>query len=81
MSATTTTDATDRADAYLAEVRRHLVTLADDEGRRPGTTVESISGIRPALPGGSIAAGNASQFSDGAGAVLASTAIVRESSG
>jgi len=31
MSATTTTDATDRADAYLAQVRRHLATLTDDE--------------------------------------------------
>lgn len=31
MSATTTTDATDRADAYLAEVRRHLADLTDDE--------------------------------------------------
>jgi acetyl-CoA C-acetyltransferase len=44
------------------------VTVAADEGLRPGTTVESIQGIKPALPGGVVAAGNASQFSDGAGA-------------
>ena len=36
----------------------------------PGTTYEGISGIKPALPGGVIAAGNASQFSDGAGACV-----------
>ena len=44
------------------------VTVARDEGTRDGTTAEGISGIRPALPGGVISAGNASQFSDGAGA-------------
>ena len=46
------------------------VTVSMDEGLRPGTTVENISGIRPALPGGVISAGNASQFSDGAGACV-----------
>ena len=37
---------------------------------RPGTTYEGIKDIRPALPGGVISAGNASQFSDGAGACV-----------
>ena len=46
------------------------VTISADEGIRPGTTVEAIRNIRPALPGGVIAAGNASQFSDGAGACV-----------
>jgi acetyl-CoA C-acetyltransferase len=46
------------------------VTVSADEGLREGTTVESVSGIKPALPGGVIAAGNASQFSDGAGACV-----------
>jgi acetyl-CoA C-acetyltransferase len=46
------------------------VTATRDEGLRPGTTVEAIRGIKPAVAGGSIAAGNASQFSDGAGAVV-----------
>jgi len=46
------------------------VTVAVDEGLRPGTTYDSIKGLRPALPGGVISAGNASQFSDGAGACV-----------
>jgi acetyl-CoA C-acetyltransferase len=46
------------------------VTVEKDEGLRDGTTVQALASIRPALPGGVIAAGNASQFSDGAGAVV-----------
>jgi acetyl-CoA C-acetyltransferase len=46
------------------------VTVSKDEGTREGTTVEGISGIRPAMPGGVVSAGNASQFSDGAGACV-----------
>ena len=46
------------------------VTVSTDEGIREGTTAEGISGIKPAVPGGVIAAGNASQFSDGGGAVV-----------
>jgi len=46
------------------------VTVSKDEGTREGTTKEGISGIRPALPGGLVSAGNASQFSDGAGACV-----------
>ena len=46
------------------------VTVSQDDGIREGTTKEGISGIRPALPGGLVAAGNASQFSDGAGACV-----------
>ena len=46
------------------------VTVSADEGLREGTTIESVSGIKPAMPGGVIAAGNASQFSDGAGACV-----------
>jgi acetyl-CoA C-acetyltransferase len=46
------------------------VTVSKDEGTREGTTVEGISGLRSALPGGLITAGNASQFSDGAGACV-----------
>jgi acetyl-CoA C-acetyltransferase len=51
-------------------LRTKEVTVSQDEGLRPGTTKESIAGIKPALPGGVIAAGNASQFSDGAGACV-----------
>ena len=46
------------------------VTVSRDEGTREGTTKEGISGIKPAIPGGVISAGNASQFSDGAGACV-----------
>ncbi len=46
------------------------VTVSKDEGLREGTTVEGISGIKPAIPGGVVSAGNASQFSDGAGACV-----------
>ncbi len=43
-------------------------TVSIDEGLRVGTTYESIKDIRTAVPGGVVTAGNASQFSDGAGA-------------
>ena len=46
------------------------VTVSKDEGTREGTTFDSIHGLRSALPGGLISAGNASQFSDGAGACV-----------
>jgi acetyl-CoA C-acetyltransferase len=51
-------------------LRAKEVTCSKDEGTREGTTKEGISGIKPALPGGLITAGNASQFSDGAGACV-----------
>ncbi len=46
------------------------VTASEDEGIRPDTTLEGISQIKPAIEGGCIAAGNASQFSDGASAAV-----------
>ena len=46
------------------------VTVSKDEGTREGTTVDAIRGLRSALPGGLVSAGNASQFSDGAGACV-----------
>jgi acetyl-CoA C-acetyltransferase len=57
------------ADAQLG-LRTKEVTISADEGLRPGTTYDSIKGIRSALPGGVVTAGNASQFSDGAGACV-----------
>ena len=42
------------------------VTIKQDEGIRADTTFEGVSKIKPAIEGGVIAAGNASQFSDGA---------------
>ncbi|OYT93921.1 MAG: acetyl-CoA acetyltransferase [Burkholderiales bacterium PBB3] len=46
------------------------VTVSDDEGIRAGTTYDGIKDLRSAVPGGLISAGNASQLSDGAGAVV-----------
>lgn len=47
------------------------ITVSKDDGVRPGMTVEGLSKIRPAFAkDGSIHAGNASQISDGAAAVL-----------
>ena len=57
------------ADPVLG-LRSKEVTVSNDEGIRAGTTKEGISGIRSALPGGLITAGNASQFSDGGGACV-----------
>ncbi|MCA3237942.1 MAG: acetyl-CoA C-acyltransferase [Curvibacter sp.] len=57
------------ADKTLGLISRK-VTVSADEGLREGTTKEGISGIKPAIPGGVISAGNASQFSDGAGACV-----------
>ncbi len=44
------------------------VTASEDEGIRPDTNYQGVSQIKPAIEGGVIAAGNASQFSDGASA-------------
>jgi acetyl-CoA C-acetyltransferase len=57
------------ADAVLG-LRSKEVTVDKDEGLRPGTTYDGIKDIRSAMPGGVITAGNASQFSDGAGACV-----------
>ena len=46
------------------------VTSTQDEGIRPDTTYDGVSQIKPANEGGVIAAGNASQFSDGASACV-----------
>jgi len=57
------------------------VTVGKDEGLREGTTVEAISGLRSALPGGLVTAGNASQFSDGAGACVVMDETLAEKRG
>ncbi len=62
-------------------LRSKKVTCSKDEGLREGTTKDGISGIKPAIPGGVISAGNASQFSDGAGAVVVMNAKLAEKRG
>jgi len=68
-----------RFDAEIVPVsipqrRGEPVTLTADEGIRPETTVETLAGLRPAFhPEGSLTAGNSSQISDGAAAVVLTT--------
>lgn len=57
-------------DKATGRITKKEVTIAADEGIRPDTTLEGVSKIRSALPGGVITAGNASQFSDGASACV-----------
>jgi acetyl-CoA C-acetyltransferase len=58
------------ADKDSGRIFTKEVTLSADEGIRADTTYEGVAKIRPALPGGVVAAGNASQFSDGASACV-----------
>lgn len=64
---TTTMTVTDKVtgESHLQEV-----TLDHDEGPRPGTTLEALAALKPVFPGGTTTAGNASQLSDGAAAVV-----------
>ncbi|WP_175691648.1 acetyl-CoA C-acyltransferase [Burkholderia anthina] len=62
-------------------VEQREVTISTDEGIRPDTTLEGISGIRTAIPGGVITAGNASQFSDGSSACVVMNAKYAERRG
>ena len=51
--------------------KRKTVLMDKDEGFRPGTTMETLAGLRPSFnKNGVITAGNASQISDGAAALL-----------
>src|SRR5688572_27327276 len=57
-------------DKHTGHETTKEVIAAEDEGIRADTTYEGVSQIKPALEGGCIAAGNASQFSDGASACV-----------
>jgi acetyl-CoA C-acetyltransferase len=69
------------ADAASSRLLTKEVSIAADEGIRADTTYEGVAKIKPALPGGVIAAGNASQFSDGASACVVMDAKVASSKG
>jgi acetyl-CoA C-acetyltransferase len=58
------------ADKATGMLGTRAVTIAADEGIRTDTTIEAVRGIRTAVPGGVITAGNASQFSDGASCAI-----------
>jgi acetyl-CoA C-acetyltransferase len=64
-------------DKATGEVTRKEVTLTQDEGPRPGTDLASLSSLKPVFKGGqqlgeggTVTAGNASQLSDGASAMV-----------
>ncbi|MFP5358134.1 MAG: acetyl-CoA C-acyltransferase [Gammaproteobacteria bacterium] len=69
------------ADKASGQLITREVTVSEDEGIRPDTTYEAVAKIKPALPGGVIAAGNASQFSDGAAACVVMNARLAEQRG
>jgi acetyl-CoA C-acetyltransferase len=69
------------ADKATGRLYTKEVTLDRDEGIRADTTLEGVSKIRTALPGGVITAGNASQFSDGASACVVMNAKRAEQEG
>jgi len=66
------------ADPKTQQLGTREVTVSKDEGIRPDTTYEGVAKIRPAIAGGVIAAGNASQFSDGAAACVVMDATLAE---
>jgi len=68
-------------DKESSAIRTREVTIDQDEGIRADTTLEAVSKIRPALPGGVITAGNASQFSDGSSACVLMDAKLAERRG
>ena len=69
------------ADKATGALTTREVTIAADEGIRPDTTLEGVSKIRSAIPGGVITAGNASQYSDGSSAAVVMNAKLAEQRG
>ncbi len=57
------------------------VRLDKDEGNRPDTTLESLAALKPVIEGGVVTAGNASQLSDGASALVVMERAVAERRG
>ncbi|MDB5936783.1 MAG: acetyl-CoA C-acyltransferase [Massilia sp.] len=75
---TTTMGVADKASGMLLT---REVTISADEGIRADTTLEAVSKIRSAVPGGVISAGNASQFSDGASVAIVMSAQAAQAKG
>jgi len=63
------------------EVTYEEVTLTQDEGNRPSTTLENLQSLPPVIEGGCITAGNASQLSDGASACVLMESTLAEQRG
>ena len=68
-------------DKASGRITRKEVTIGADEGIRADTTLEGVTGLRSALPGGMVTAGNASQFSDGASACVVMNGKLAEQRG
>jgi acetyl-CoA C-acetyltransferase len=69
-------------EVSVPQRRGEPITVTADEGVRPETTVETLGGLRAAFAeGGSITAGNSSQISDGASAVVVTSRAVAEAKG
>jgi acetyl-CoA C-acetyltransferase len=68
-------------DLATRSIMTKEVRIDQDEGIRADTTIEGVSKIRSAVPGGVITAGNASQFSDGASAVVVMNGKLAEKRG
>jgi acetyl-CoA C-acetyltransferase len=67
-----------RADKETGRSWVEEVAATQDEGIRADTSLEGVSKIKPAIEGGTIAAGNASQFSDGASACVVMSSSLAE---
>ena len=57
-------------DKVTKQSHTQEVTLDRDEGPRPDTTLAGLAALKPVYPGGTTTAGNASQLSDGAAALV-----------
>ena len=68
-------------DKATGDISFGEVELSQDEGNRPGTTIEGLSGLKPVRENGTITAGNASQLSDGASACVVMDSKVAEQRG
>ena len=68
-------------DRETKEISFEDVVLEKDEGNRPSTNLEGLTGLKPVREGGMITAGNASQLSDGASASVLMEASLAEKRG
>jgi acetyl-CoA C-acetyltransferase len=68
-------------DKESGKISFREVNLEKDEGNRPSTTLEGLSGLKPVRENGVITAGNASQLSDGSSASVVMEAKLAEKRG
>ncbi|MBM3224158.1 MAG: acetyl-CoA C-acyltransferase [Candidatus Tectomicrobia bacterium] len=68
-------------DRQTNDISYREVTITRDECNRADTTLDGLASLKPVRDGGTITAGNASQLSDGAAAVLVMDATLAEKRG